>query len=67
MPDAPAEAPPPVRQTELILRPRPPVEVRAAIPPAALAVVPLLFLLGLALSARRLPTSPTRNRSGESR
>ena len=66
-PETPAEAPPPVRQTELVVRPAPADQARASIPPAALAVVPLFFLLGLAWSARRLPISPTRNRTGESR
>jgi cobaltochelatase CobN len=66
-PETPAEAPPPVRQTELVVRPAPADQARASIPPAALVVVPLFFLLGLAWSARRLPISPTRNRTGESR
>jgi cobaltochelatase CobN len=66
-PETPAEAPSPVRQSELIVRPARADHPHTVIPPAALAIAPLLFLLGLAWSARRLPVSPTRNQTGESR
>ena len=49
-------------------------QVRIGIPERSLLtsallvyLVPLFFLLGLAWSARRLPISPTRNRTGEPR